>query len=62
MGYPVLREGDGDVVLFESGPNLLTKFAAYIQGFKGIAYRKFQFVGDGCVGKIHCKRLGCRPT
>ena len=37
-----LREGDGDVVLLEGGPDLLTQFTADFQHFKGIADRKLK--------------------
>ena len=41
-----LGKGNGDVVLFESSPDLLTQFTADFQGFKGGANREFEFVGD----------------
>ena len=41
-----LREGDGDVVLLEGGPDLLTQFTADVQRFKGISNRKSELVGN----------------
>ena len=41
-----LRNGNGDLVLLERAPDLLSQFTADLQNVKGIANRKLDFAGD----------------